>query len=219
MSKSCAVCSRTLKTDNPQKGDICWKLPIALIIVGFMHKTNLRKSPSKIKTSITTIEKNGSIFTLIAICAKIRSFSSTRWNKENRRYCSRKCHNKLKSCQKRQINKTINLLHYLEHDYRYGGHGWLPPQTISEVCNKQSAGFTKSTVSIMLKRWREAGIIEAQLQRTSNNYHYRFNPQGLKGMKVSEFVYNWNNMSYAEKDGFQIKMIQIPVRISEHHGK
>ena len=53
-----------------------------------------------------------------------------------------------------------------------------------------SAGFTKSTVSIMLKRWREAGIIEAQLQRTSNNYYYRFNPQGLKGMKVSEFVYH-----------------------------
>ena len=57
----------------------------------------------------------------------------------------------------------------------------------------------------MLKRWREAGIIEAQLQSTSNNYYYRFNPQGLKGMKVSEFVYHWNNMSYAERMAFKSK--------------
>ena len=111
----------------------------------------------------------------------------------------------MKSCQKRQINKTINLLHYLEHDYKYGEHRWLPPQTIAEICSKQSAGLTKSTVSIMLKRWREAGIVDGQLQRTSNNYHYRFNPQGLKGMKVSEFVYNWNNMSYAERMAFKSK--------------
>ena len=57
----------------------------------------------------------------------------------------------------------------------------------------------------MLKRWREAGIIEAQLQRTSNNYYYRFNPQGLKGMKVSEFVYHWNTMNYAERMAFKSK--------------
>ena len=205
MSKSCAVCSRTLKTDNPQKGDICWETTYCSHYCRLYAQNKLEKVPFKNQNKHhNNREKWPDIHIDCDMCENKVVLKHT-MEQGNRRYCSRKCYNKLKSCQKRQINKTINLLHYLEHDYRYGGHGWLPPQTISEVCNKQSAGFTKSTVSIMLKRWREAGIIEAQLQRTSNNYHYRFNPQGLKGMKVSEFVYNWNNMSYAERMAFKSK--------------
>ncbi|HIF03530.1 MAG TPA: hypothetical protein EYQ84_09680 [Nitrospinaceae bacterium] len=112
----------------------------------------------------------------------------------------------MKSCQKRHINKTLNILHYLEHAYKYEGQEWIPSQIIAEKCSKQSAGFTRSAVGGMLKRWREAGIIESQLQPGSpNSYHYRFNPQGLKGMRVSEFIYKWNTMSYAEKIAFTSK--------------
>ena len=79
-------------------------------------------------------------------------------------------------------------------------------QIIAEKCSKQNAGVTKSTVGLMLKRWREAGIIEVKFQsRSSNNYFYRFNPQGLKGMKVSQFIYKWNTMSYAERMTFNSK--------------
>jgi len=124
----------------------------------------------------------------------------------NRKYCSRKCYNKLKSCQKRHINKTLNILYYLQHSYKYEGQKWISPQIIAEKCSKQSAGFTRSAVGGMLKRWRESGIIDTQIQPgVANSYHYRFNPQGLRGMKVSQFVYLWNTMNYAEKEAFKLK--------------
>ena len=205
MSKSCPVCSRKLKTENPQKGDICWETTYCAHYCRLYDEQKLEQVPfaggnkhhnNKLTWPKITIECD--------MCDKEVVLKHS-LEQGNRRYCSRKCYNTLKSCQKRRINKTINLLHYLEHDYKYGKYEWLPPQTIAEVCSKQSAGLTKSTVSIILKRWREAGIIEAQLQSNSNNYYYRFNPQGLKGIKVSKFIYHWNTMSYAERMAFKSK--------------
>ena len=58
----------------------------------------------------------------------------------------------------------------------------------------------------MMKRWREAGIVEAKFRNSStNSYDYRLKPEGLKGLSISQFVYKWNTMSYAERMAFMSK--------------
>lgn len=202
----CPVCSRKLKTNNPQKGDISWETTYCSHYCRLYDEQKLEQVPFE---GGNKHHKNKSTWPKIKIecdmcCEEVVLKHSL--EQGNRKYCSRKCYNKLKSCQKRHINKTMNLLHYLEHAYKYEGKNWLSSQIIAEKCSKQSAGVTKSTVGLMLKRWREAGIIEVKFQsRSSNNYFYRFNPQGLKGMKVSQFIYKWNTMSYAERMTFNSK--------------
>ena len=135
MSKSCAVCSRKLRTENPQKGDICWETTYCSHYCRlFMMNRNLSKSLSRAENKHHNNELNG--FKIHIPCDMCENEVVLKHTMEqgNRRYCSRKCYNQLKSCQKRQINKTINLLHYLEHNYKYGGHGGFHPQTISEIC-------------------------------------------------------------------------------------
>ena len=206
MSKSCPVCSRKLKTDNPQKGDICWETTYCAHYCRLYDEQKLEQVPF---AGGNKHHKNKLTWPKIIIeCDMCGEDVVLKHSLEqgNRKYCSRKCYNKLKSCQKRHINKTLNILHYLQHAYQYEGQKWIPSQIIAEKCSKQSAGFTRSAVGGMLKRWREAGIIDSQLQPgVPNSYHYRFNPQGLKGMKVSEFIYKWNTMSYAEKMVFKSK--------------
>ena len=202
----CPVCSRKLRTENPQKGDISWEITYCSHYCRLYDEQKLEQvmfaGGNKHHNNKTTWPK---IMIDCDMCDEKVVLKHT-LEQGNRKYCSRKCYNKLKSCQKRHINKTMNLLHYLEHSYKFEGKKWLSSQIIAEKCSKQSAGVTKSTVGLMLKRWREAGIIEVKFQsRTSNTYQYRFNPQGLQGMKVSQFVYQWNTMSYAERMAFKLK--------------
>jgi len=205
VNKCCPVCSRKLKTENPQKGDISWEITYCTHYCRLYDEQKLEQVPF---AGGNKHHKNKRTWPKIIIkCDMCGEDVVLKHSLEqgNRKFCSRKCYNELKSCQKRHINKTLNILHYLQHAYKYEGQEWIPAQMIAEKCSKQSAGFTRSAVGGMLKRWREAGIIESQLQPGSPNSHYRFNPQGLKGMRVSEFIYKWNTMSYAEKIAFTSK--------------
>jgi len=204
MAKSCPVCSRRVKTDNPQKGDVAWETVYCSHYCRLYDEQKLEKVPfnggnkhhkGKLKWP--------SIKTKCEMCDTdiVLKHDAERGN---RKYCSRKCWNKLKSCQKRYIHRTLNILYYLEHAYRYEGKKWSSPSIISEKCEKQGTSCSPSSVGLAMKRWREAGIVEAKLQGGSSNGHqYRLNPKGLRGMTVSQFIYHWNTMSYAEKIAFK----------------
>ena len=206
MGNSCPVCSRIVKSENPQKGEVSWETTYCSHYCRLFDERNLTKIPFK---GGNKHHNNKLAWPKIKVkCDMCEKEATLKHDLErgNGKYCSKECWNKLKSCQKRKIHQTLNILHYLEHAYKYEGHKWIPPSIIAEKCSKQSAGFTRSSVGGLLKRWRVAGIIEAQLQKgASNSYHYRLNPQGLRGLNISEFVYKWNTMSYAERITFTAK--------------
>ena len=199
----CPVCSRKLKNDNPQKGDVAWETTYCAHYCRLFDERKLEKVPFK---GGNKHHNNKLCWPHIKIpCDMCDNEATLRHDLErgNGRYCSRKCWHKLKSCQKRKIHQTINILHFLEHDYHYGGHQYLPSTLIAEKCGLKGASLAKSSVGGMMKRWREAGIVEGKLRSgASASYDYRFRPEGLRGMKVSQFIYAWNTMSYAERMAF-----------------
>ncbi len=202
----CPVCSRKLKTNNPQKGDISWETTYCSHYCRLYDEQKLEKVPfaggNKHHNNKLTWPK------IKVKCEMCDNDVILKQNLEcgNRKYCSRKCWNKLKGCQRRRIHQTLNLLHYLEHAYKYEGHEWLSSTIISEKCSKQGTSFTRNAVGLMMKRWREAGIVEAKFRNSStNSYDYRLKPEGLKGLSISQFVYKWNTMSYAERMAFMSK--------------
>ena len=199
----CPVCSRKLKNDNPQKGDVAWETTYCSHYCRLFDERSLTKVPFK---GGNKHHNNKLCWPHIKIpCDMCDKEATLRHDIErgNGRYCSRQCWHKLKSCQKRKIHQTINILHFLEHDYKYGSHQYLSSTLIAEKCGLKGASLGKSSVGGMMKRWREAGIVEAKLRSgASASYDYRFRPEGLRGMKVSQFIYAWNNMSYAERIAF-----------------
>ena len=202
--KSCPVCSRPVNCDNPQKGDTSWETVYCSHYCRLFDERGLTKVPFK---GGNKHHNNKLCWPVIKIpcdmCDEKEATLKHDLERGNSKYCSKECWNKLKSCQNRKIHQTLNILHYLEHAYKYEGHKWIPPQIIAEKCGKQGVYIGRSSVGTMLKRWREAGIVEAKLRSGSaKSFDYRFRPEGLRGMRVSQFIYHWNTMSYAERMAF-----------------
>ena len=200
----CPVCARPIKCLAPQKGDMAWEetycskycrlfeekgLEMVAFDSDFVgHKGQLRWP--RITINCEMCDKEMSLVHDI--------------ERSNKTYCSRKCWNNLKSCQKRGIHRTLNMLHLLVHRRKHHGQGWLNPAEISERCGRKGQMCSPTSVGLCMKRWREAGIVEARLRGGSQHGHqYRFIPKGLRGMTISQFVYQWNTMSYAERLKFQ----------------
>lgn len=197
--KSCPVCSRKINVTKSLKGDLAYedtycsrycrkfeerKLEKVPFDGGNKHHKNKLRWP-EILTPCLMCDKP----TKLVISVECR----------NRAYCSKSCWNKLKSCQKRGLHRTMNILSLLEHKRLYHGDDWMNPSTISEICGGHGIRCSPTTVGLTLKRWRTAGIVDEHSSGLTNTYKYRFNLDGLKNMSVAQFVYNWNTMSYADR--------------------
>lgn len=203
MAQKCPVCSRTLNNHNPQKGEVAWETVYCSHYCRLYDERGLTKVPFK---GGNKHHNNKLCWPKINIpCDMCDNEANLKHDieKGNSKYCSRKCWADLKKSQKRKIHRTINALHYLEHSYKYEGNRWLEPSAIAEMCSVQGSSCGRSSIGLMMKRWREAGIVEAKVRSgSSNGFEYRFRPEGLRGMKVSQFVHFWNTTSYAERMAF-----------------
>ena len=204
MGKDCPVCSRPVKCDTPQKGDVAWEEHYCSKYCRLFDEKGLEKVPfagdcphhnNKLRWPVIPIkcEMCGEDLGLIHDIEK-----------SNQAYCSKKCWNEVKKSQKRGIHRTLNMLHLLQHRRKYHGEGWLAPAEISERCGRKGQMCSPTSVGLCMKRWREAGIVHARIRGGSQNgYEYRFRPAGLRGMTVSQFIHKWNTMTYAERVKFQ----------------
>jgi hypothetical protein len=200
----CPVCPRTVNCLTPRKGDLAWEETYCSKYCRLYDEKGLKMVPF----DGDCVHHNGKLrWPRIPIECDMCGTETLLLHdveKANRAYCSTKCWNNLKSCQKRGIHRTMNMLHFLEHRKKYDRNGWVSPSSISERCGRKGQMCSPTTVGLSLKRWREAGIVEAKLIGGSQHGHeYRFILKGLKGMTVSRFVHNWNTMSYAERMAFQ----------------
>ena len=203
MGKKCPVCTRPVKSENPQKGDLAWEDTYCSTYCRLYDERGLEKVPFE---GGNKHHKNILRWPRIPIkCDMCENEILLVHDEEkcNKRYCSRECWNKVKTSQKRGILRTLNILHYIEHNHKYKGNKWLSPSDISEKCNRKGVMCSPTSVGLILKRWREAGIVRSQLQGgSSNGMEYRLYRPGLKGMSISQFVYRYNTMSYAERIAF-----------------
>ena len=204
MARKCPVCSRNINNHNPQKGDVAWETTYCSHYCRLFDERGLTKVPFK---GGNKHHNNKLCWPVIKIpcdmCEEKEATLKHDIERGNTKYCSRKCWGKLKASQKRHIHRTINALHYLEHSYKYEGNRWLDPSAIAEMCSVQGSSCGRSSIGLLMKRWREAGIVEARVRSVSSNgFEYRFRPEGLRGMRVSQFVHHWNTMSYAERMAF-----------------
>ena len=199
----CPVCSRPIKCHAPQKGDMAWEENYCSKYCRLYDEKGLNMVPFD---SDCPNHKNKLRWPRIPISCQMCDNDLLLVHdieKSNQAYCSKKCWNTLKSSQKRGIQRTINMLHFLEHRRKYHSNGWSSPSEISDKCGRKGNMCSPTTVGLSMKRWREAGIVHARLRGGSQNGHeYRFRPAGLRGMTVSQFIYKWNTMSYAERVAF-----------------
>ena len=204
LANPCPVCTRLIRCLSPQKGDCAYeesycskycRLYDERKLEWVAYDTDCPNHKNKLKWPRIPIKCEmceGEIHLLHDI------------EKSNRAYCSTSCWNKLKSSQKRGITRTLTMLSLLEHRKKHYGNAWFSPSGISEICGRKKQMCSPTTVGLTMKRWREAGIVEARLTGGSQHGHeYRFFPKGLKGMTLAQFIYHWNTMSYAERIAFQ----------------
>jgi len=200
----CPVCSRPVKHLSPQKGDMVWEETYCSKYCRLFDEQGLEMVPFD---GGSVHHKNKLRWPRIPITCEMCDAEMLLVHdieKSNTRYCSQDCWNKLKKCQKRWIQRTVNMLNFLYHRRNYHGEGWVSPSAISERCGRKGQMCSPTAAGLSMKRWREAGIVEAKLIGGSQHGHeYRFIPKGLRGMTISQFIYNWNTMSYAERIAFQ----------------
>lgn len=204
--RPCPVCSRPIKSMNPQKGDLAYEDTYCSKYCRLFEAQNLELVPfdgdcphhnNKLRWPRIPIncEMCGKDMVLLHDVEKF-----------NRTYCSTKCWNDLKSSQKRGIHRTVNMLSLLQHRRNHHGEGWMSPSAIAERCGRKGQMCSPTSVGLTMKRWRKAGIIHARLRGGSQHGHeYRFRPAGLKGMTLAKFIYHYNTMSYAERVAFTQK--------------
>ena len=197
---TCPVCSRKVNAGNAQKGDISYEDVYCSKYCRAYDEQNLSQVPFKNGNKHhNNREKWPKIEVPCQLCDNTLTLKHT-MEKRNRSFCSTDCWQKLNSCQTRGVQRTLNILEILHHQRAHIGDSWIEPSAISEKFGNRKTGCSSMTVSLLMKRWRKAGIIEIKMMAKS--YSYRFCIDGLKGMKVSEFVYHWNTMSYAERMAF-----------------
>jgi len=192
--------------DSPQKGDVAWEETYCSKYCRLYSEQGLEKVPFEGGFARHSGQKRWPRIAIPCEMCDKEIMLVFDIEKRNRAFCSRKCWNNLKSCQKRGIQKTLNMLSFLYHRKMYYSDAWLSPSVIAERSGRKGIMCSPTTVGLSMKRWRKAGIIESRLKGGSQHGHeYRFIPKGLKGMTVSQFIYKWNNMSYAEKISFKTK--------------
>ena len=196
----CPICSRKLNTNKPQKGESVYDTIYCSKYCRIFDERKLEKIPY---SSRNKYHKNKitwpSIEAPCQMCYKTLTLVHN-LEKRNKSFCSTECWNRLNSCQK-GIQRTMHILSILEYRRRYGESLWDSPSTISEIYGVHKIGCSPTTISSLLKRWRDAGIVEISM-RGDRIQGYRFILDGLRGMTVSQFVYNWNTMTYAERVKF-----------------
>ena len=199
MATNCPVCSRSFNPLNPQKGDLAWEETYCSNYCRLFDERGLEKVPfdggnkhhkNKLRWPRIPIKCEMCDNEILIVLDK---------EKSNKRYCSRPCYNKLKTSQKRGILNTLNILHYLEYNHKYNNNQWLSPADISDKCSRKGVCCSASTVGLLMKRWREAGIVKCQ---GSRKMEYQLDKLGLKGMSISQFIYKYNTMSYADRIAF-----------------
>ena len=202
----CPVCSRLIKSLNPQKGDLAYEDTYCSKYCRLFHTQKLKMVPFD---GDSVHHKNKLRWPHIVIdcdmCGKDTLLLHD-IERSNRTYCSTKCWNTLKASQKRGIQRTINMLSLLHHRRKYHADGWMTPTAISERCGRKGQMCSPTSVGLIMKRWRTAGIVDARLQGGSSNGHeYRFLLKGLKNMTLAKFIYTYNTLSYADRMEFMGK--------------
>jgi hypothetical protein len=74
----------------------------------------------------------------------------------------------------------------------------ISPQQIMEIINNDKLIGIKNDKSLrgVLNRWMAAGLI------TKDGSHYNYHKDGLRGKPLGLFIYDYLNMSYAERMAF-----------------
>ena len=98
----------------------------------------------------------------------------------NRQFCSRDCHNKLKTTRKRKSEINYNLLRLLRHRRKYHNNGWVTAEVIdSYMTNRKDVKGSVQQWGRLLRKWISRGVVETKID--SKVMEYRLNKKYTVG--------------------------------------
>ena len=197
MTKSCPVCDRAIRAENPSKGDSVYEEHYCSHYCRLFEEQGLEKIP-RLNKYHTGRFSWPEIHIPCEMCSK-PTLLSHEIERGNRKFCSMKCHHLLKSAKKRRMEIGHLLLCILRHRATYFSQkeSWMGANLIAEYMGRTTRKINSQRVSSMLKRWIASGLVE------SKNGEYRFNLKKLGKTPLGKALYDWLTLPYAERIVFQ----------------
>ena len=191
---SCSLthCGRSIRADNPSKGDRVYEEDYCSHYCRVFEEQGLERIPRLSKYHSGRF-RWPEIHIPCEMCAEPTLLIHD-IEKGNRQFCSTTCHHLLKSGKKRHMDMGHLLLSILKHRATYYPKiSWMKAELIAGYMGRTTRQITLHRVSSMLKRWVASGIVE------HNDTEYRFNLNKLGNTPLAKFMYDWVTMPYSQR--------------------
>ena len=202
---NCPVCDMTVSTNANKpfkakggRGTITYESTYCSRYCREYDERNMEKEPISDSKHHKGIFGFPPIEVPCEMCSGTVTLKRTNYESASRHFCSTDCFNKLKSAKGRKVYVIWRVLSTMRHFNDKLGIKKISPQQIMEIINNDKLIGIKNDKSLrgVLNRWMAAGLI------TKDGSHYNYHKDGLRGKPLGLFIYDYLNMSYAERMAF-----------------